>query len=67
MNALMQSPNQTEIKQARKQAGLTQSQAAELIHASAGGWRKWETGAREMHAAFWELFLIKIKTPGEKI
>lgn len=59
----MPSPTQTEIRQARKQAGLTQSQAAELIHASAAGWRKWESGAREMHGAFWELFLIKTGTP----
>jgi putative transcriptional regulator len=61
----MPNPTKTEIRHARKQAGLTQSQAAELVHASLGGWRKWESGAREMHAAFWELFLIKInlKTP----
>lgn len=63
----MQSPARTEIRQARKQAGLTQSQAAELVHVSAAGWRKWESGAREMHAAFWELFLIKIKTPTQFI
>ena len=58
----MQSPTRTEIRQARKLANLTQSQAAELVHASLGGWRKWESGAHKMHAAFWELFLIKIKT-----
>jgi DNA (cytosine-5)-methyltransferase 1 len=49
-----------QIKQARKDAGLTQSQAAKLIHCSLGAWQKWEIGSRKMHPAFFELFTIKI-------
>lgn len=51
-----------QIKQARENAGLTQTQAAELIYCSLGAWQKWELGSREMHRAFFELFLIKTKT-----
>lgn len=56
----MNSPSPTEIRQARKEAGLTQAQAAELIHSVQRTWYKWESGERTMHPAFWELFLIKV-------
>lgn len=47
------------IKQARIDAGLTQSQAAELIYKNIRTWQQWEKGDREMDAAFFELFKIK--------
>lgn len=53
------SPKPENIRAAREAAGLTQAQAAKLIHASLNGWFQWETGQRRMHPAFWELFLIK--------
>lgn len=56
----MISPTPAKITKTRKEAGLTQPQAAELIYCSLSGWKKWELGLREMHPAFWELFLIKI-------
>ena len=52
-------PLPEEIKQARRDAGLTQTQAAKMIYCSLGAWKKWEAGERKMHPAFFELFLIK--------
>ncbi|MGZ8220089.1 MAG: helix-turn-helix domain-containing protein [Methylobacter sp.] len=57
----MINPTPEQIIQARTDAGLTQTQAAETIHCSLGAWKKWESGERKMHPAFWELFLIKTK------
>jgi len=52
-------PSPDEIKGARKDAGLTQAAAAALVHAQRITWAQWESGARTIHMAFWELFLIK--------
>jgi DNA-binding transcriptional regulator YiaG len=49
------------IQAARKAAGITQTQAAELIHCSLRSWQQWEAGDRDMHPAMWELFTIKLK------
>jgi len=57
----MQYPTSEQIKQARTDAGLTQTEAAETIYCSIGAWKKWESGERKMHTAFWDLFLIKTK------
>ncbi len=51
----------TEIKQARTNAGLTQTQAAALIHKSLRAWQQWEGNQRKMDRAFWELFKIKVE------
>ncbi len=40
----------SEIKNARMKAGLTQAQAAALVHAGDRAWRKWET-SRSVHAS----------------
>lgn len=53
------SPRPVEIARARRVAGLTQTEAGNLIHASLRAWQQWETGRRQMHPAFYELFLIK--------
>lgn len=55
----MQLPTPDEIKQARKEAGLTQTQAAELVHAKMRTWQDWEGGKAKINLAAWELFLIK--------
>jgi DNA (cytosine-5)-methyltransferase 1 len=55
------SPTIEEVKEARSRAGLTKAAAAALIHADVGSWVKWERGERPMHAAFWELFLLKTR------
>ena len=54
-------PGPETIKSFRTQAGLTQTEAAELIHAGLRAWQEWEHGNRKMGLAQWELFLIKTK------
>lgn len=53
----MTTPDQ--IRAARESAGLTQKQAAELVHTHPVTWAKWEGGTYKMHPGLWELFLIK--------
>lgn len=64
-------PSPAQIKQAREQAGLTQTQAAEMIYKGLRTWQGWETaeglpGHRKMDLAFWELFRIKITMRNER-
>lgn len=54
-------PTPEQIKEARKCTKLTQTEAAALIHCALRSWQDWEAGRRQMHAAMWELFLIKTK------
>ena len=56
----MRQPTPSEVRKAREAAGLTQSQAAKLLHSSTRAWQMWEAGDRAMHPAFYELFLIKV-------
>ena len=57
---VLKQPTATEIKEARKLAGLTQQQAAELVHRADGArWREWEGGKYGIDLAVWELFLLK--------
>ena len=51
-------PTPSEIREA---AGLTQTQAGELVHAPLRAWQRWEAGDSAMHHAFWELFTLKLK------
>ncbi|MEG3640683.1 helix-turn-helix transcriptional regulator [Magnetococcus sp. PR-3] len=60
----MDKPTPEQIKQARKQAKLSQDNAAALVHATRKAWLRWEkkaeeNEAREMPLASWELFLLK--------
>ena len=55
------SPGREEIRAERNLAGLTQSQAARLIHSKLRTWQDWEAGIAQMHPGLWELFLIKIE------
>lgn len=52
-------PGRVEIKAARESLGLTQTQAAAVVHCKLRAWQQWEAGDRQMHPAFWELFCIK--------
>ena len=56
-------PAPAEVRAAREEAGLTQTQAAALVHATARNWQQWEQEAgsnvRRMHPGLWELFRIK--------
>ena len=57
----------SELKQARRDAGLTQEEAAALVYVSTSNWRKWETnpiiGKQEKNnfKARTELFSYKVK------
>jgi DNA-binding XRE family transcriptional regulator len=55
------SPPPDAIKERRAAAGLTQTQAAGLIHASTRAWQAYEAGERKLHPGLWALF--KIRTP----
>ena len=56
----MQAPTPEAIRAARDAAGLTQAEAAELVHLGrAVRWSEYERG-HPMDAARWELFLVKV-------
>ncbi len=59
MTARTDSPQPEAIRAARAAAGLTQAQAGALIYAPLRTWQDWEAGARRMHPALFELFLLK--------
>lgn len=52
-------PTPSNILAARHAAGLTQAQAAALVHTGFRVWSQWERGLRRMHPATWELFRLK--------
>lgn len=57
-------PTAAEVRAARFEAGLTQAQAATLVHATPRNWQQWEdatggTNARRMHPGLWDLFRIR--------
>jgi len=58
----LNNPTPQQIKQARMDAGLTQTHAAELIYKKLRCWQQWEAGDRQMDAALYELFVIKAKS-----
>lgn len=60
-------PTAGEVRSAREAAGLTQTQAAALVHGTLRAWQGWEApegepAARRMHPGLWELFQLKTKT-----
>ena len=55
-------PTPAEIRAAREAAGLSQSQAGDLIYSGLRSWQHWEAGERRMHPALWELFLLKLSS-----
>jgi DNA (cytosine-5)-methyltransferase 1 len=54
-------PSTEEIRAARDALGLTQQEAAKVVHSSLNAWQQWEQGVRRMHPAFWNLFQLKTK------
>lgn len=56
----MDSPKTVDILETRKNAGLTQTQAGELVYSALRTWQQWEAGDRRMHPGLWELFTLKI-------
>lgn len=58
-------PTPDMIRAARLAAGLTQTEAAALVHRSrAASWSEWERGAVPMPAAEWDLFGLKVAMMG---
>lgn len=67
----MKQPTPAEIRAAREAAGLSRSQAAELVHAGYRTWQNWELDpsspeARAIPLASWELFLLKTKSARDR-
>jgi len=60
----MNSPTQAEIKTARKKAGLTQAQAAEVIGKKYRVWQYYEAGKFEMCPVLFDYFVDKTKKYG---
>jgi DNA-binding transcriptional regulator YiaG len=56
----MKHPTPEQIRSARHNAGLTQTQAAKLVYSTERAWQFWEAGDRSMHPAIWELFNLKV-------
>jgi len=52
-------PTPLEIRAARKLLGISQAEAALMVHSTCRVWQQWEAGDRKMHPAFWELFRVK--------
>ena len=61
-------PTSEEISKARAAAGLTQKEASELVHlGTPGRWAEYENGSRNIDAARWELFKLKVWLRDRKI
>jgi len=53
-------PTPEQVLEARIAAGLTQKEAAALVHrVAAKRWSEWERGSMHMQPDVWELFLLK--------
>lgn len=53
-------PAPEDVRAARESAGLTQTQAAEMVRGTMRAWQEWEAGNRRMHPGLWELFQRKL-------
>lgn len=57
-------PTHLEVKEARQEVGLSQVQAARLVHVTENTWQRYETPVEsdqyvQISGSNWELFLIK--------
>ncbi len=59
-------PEPDDIRAARAAAGLTQTEAGAVVHASLRTWQQWEAGDRKMHPGLFELFKLKTGREGRK-
>jgi len=50
-----------EIRSTRRQYGLTQLEAADLVSVCLRTWQNWESGSTRMPKSAWQLFLIKLQ------
>lgn len=56
----MGKPTSQQVRDARKDAGITQAQAAKLISCTTRAYQRYESGDRAMSAGAWELMQIKL-------
>jgi DNA-binding transcriptional regulator YiaG len=54
-------PTTAAVLAARETAGLTQRDAAALLHRTERNWQQWEIGERRMDPALFELFQLKTR------
>lgn len=59
-------PEPAAIKRARREAGLTQTQAATLIYKALRTWQQYEGGQRKMDPQLWETWRQKSQRIGRK-
>jgi DNA (cytosine-5)-methyltransferase 1 len=62
----MKPPSATNVFAARAAAGMTQTEAAAVVHAALRAWQAWEAqgkNRRQMPAGLWELYLLKTGQP----
>lgn len=59
-------PKPEAIRAAREAAGLTQTEAADLVYSTLRTWQDWEAGIARMHPGLWELFTIKATPPAPR-
>ena len=50
----------------RKSSGLTQGQAADMVHISIQAWQNYEYGKTPIPKATWQLFKVKIALLNDK-
>lgn len=57
-------PSPSEVRRLRKALGLTQAQAAQLVHATMRSWQNWESekSGPNMSEQTWELFRLKTRS-----
>ena len=60
----MTTESAAEARDARKKAGLTQQQSADLLGVHLRSWQRWESGEHEMSPAYLEMFEFLSKEPG---
>lgn len=48
-----------QVRAAREEIGHTQTEAAALVYRTMRAWQDWESGARNIDPAAFELYLIK--------
>jgi len=55
-------PTPEEIRKIRVSYGLTQTQAAKMVHTSLRSWQRWESVEGEIPPGYWELFTLKLRS-----
>jgi len=58
---MISTPSSEQVKQARKEAGLTQKDSAARVCVTLNTWQKWEAGTYPMSATAWKLWRMIIK------